>query len=64
MRWNKSHSPEQMMESFAKFNVQYLIVNDWLLDSDQNLKDFVLKYENKLEKNWENERNTIYKLNR
>jgi Dolichyl-phosphate-mannose-protein mannosyltransferase len=62
VKWNRPDSPEQIWACFQKYKVEFIMINDWLLDNDKNLQEFLKKYAPKLEKQWSNERNTIYKL--
>jgi 4-amino-4-deoxy-L-arabinose transferase-like glycosyltransferase len=62
VKWDRDNTPEQILHCLQKYKVQYILVNDWLLDSDKNFKEFLKQYAYKLEKQWNNERNTVYLL--
>jgi hypothetical protein len=62
VRWSKHGSPQQISESFNHFNVDYLLLNNWLTETDQTIKDFLKENANQLDTIWHNERNVLYKL--
>ena len=62
MRWPKNVPPQLVQEDFEKFKVQYLLVNNWLTDSDETLRNYLKEYSNQLDTVWHNERNVLYKF--
>ena len=61
MCWQAS-PPEAMQREFRNFKVDYLLVNNWLSQSDPALEQYLQFYKASLDTVWHNERNCLYRL--
>ena len=62
MHWGRHENSETVLNEFRAFSVQYVLVNNWLLEADDPLKRFIKDYGNLLTEVWRNERNVLYQL--
>jgi hypothetical protein len=62
MRWVKNGTPQDIQTNFDQFNVQYLLLNDWLVAADESLKNYLVEHSKRLDTVWHNERNVLYKF--
>ncbi len=60
-KWTNA-TDEPMDQEFVQFDIDYLMVNNWLVEFDGRLKEYLSTHSSALQKVWENERNTIYKI--
>ncbi len=62
MHWSDSDNADKILEELKQYNVQYLLVNGWLLEHDNTLQKFLSAKKDTLNELWHNERNTLYQL--
>jgi hypothetical protein len=63
MRWTIRQSPDVMEAEFRQFGVEYILINNWKLDNDEDLKKFFKEKAGTLTAVWQNEHNVLYKFN-
>jgi hypothetical protein len=62
MHWARHEKSEMILEEFRSNSIQYLLVNNWLLETDDPLKRFMNEQSGHLTAVWQNERNILYRL--
>lgn len=62
MRWAKNASPQSVQSEFRAFNVDYLLLNDWLVASDETMKAYLKENLTQMDTVWHNERNVLYRF--
>lgn len=62
MHWARHEKSEMILEEFRSNSIQYLLVNNWLLETDDPLKRFMNEQSGHLTTVWQNERNILYRL--
>lgn len=62
MHWARHEKSEMILEEFRHNSIRYLLVNNWLLETDDPLKRFMSEQSAHLNAVWHNERNVLYRL--
>ncbi|MBK6929773.1 MAG: glycosyltransferase family 39 protein [Saprospirales bacterium] len=64
VRWSNFADARQIWVDFKQFEIDYLLVNNWVDSGDAGLQQFLKDRAGALQKIWHNERNVLFKIDR